>query len=105
MYINDLCALTFNTDGSIAFGDDAALLFSKNNCDEVFNAAPIGLNTVYDWLQLNVLTLNICKAKYVVLAQNLTVSLLVPCLLLLIHVPIKPCARVLFLKGLRMLNT
>lgn len=70
VYINDLCQLPLLKGKIITFADDTALFFSGGSWDEVFDTAQLGVNTVSEWLQNNLLTLNVSKTKYVTFAHR-----------------------------------
>lgn len=65
VYINNLCQLQLNNGKVITFADDTALVFSGQNWEEVFDSAQAGFNKVNQWLQHNLLTLNISKTNYI----------------------------------------
>ena len=64
-YINDLCQLDLINAKIITFADDTALLFSGETWGEVFSYAQSGFNIVTEWLNENILTLNVDKTKYI----------------------------------------
>lgn len=65
LYINDLTNLILPQGEIISFADDTALFFSADNWNEVFDAAQFGFDSVRNWLNDNVLTLNTSKTKYI----------------------------------------
>lgn len=70
VYINDLCQLSLCKGKIITFADDTALFFSGDSWEEVFGAAQQGVNTVSNWLQQNLLTLNVTKTKFITFAHR-----------------------------------
>ncbi|CAH2094200.1 unnamed protein product [Euphydryas editha] len=64
-YINDLCQLVLPNAKIITYADDTALLFSGKSWTEVFSNAQTGFDTVMNWLNENILTLNVAKTKYI----------------------------------------
>lgn len=67
-YINELCELKLIGGKIYTFADDTALFFSGSTWEEVFLNAQMGLDKVCKWLNLNVLTLNVTKTKYMAFA-------------------------------------
>lgn len=65
IYINDLCSLNIKQGKIISYADDTALIFTAKTNSELYEYAQIGLNTVSNWLQSNLLTLNTDKTKYI----------------------------------------
>jgi hypothetical protein len=65
VYINDLCNLELNGGRILSYADDTALLFSAKSEKEVYELAQRGFNTVNNWLQKHLLTLNANKTKYI----------------------------------------
>ncbi|CAB3236263.1 unnamed protein product [Arctia plantaginis] len=65
VYINELTSLRLSKGIIISFADDTALSFSANTWNEVFVAAQAGFGAVGDWLDRNILTLNVDKTKYI----------------------------------------
>lgn len=63
-YINDLCELKLEQGKIITFADDTALLFNGKNWEDVYKFAQLGFNKVATWLNLNFLSLNVEKTKY-----------------------------------------
>lgn len=64
VYINELTKLELAGGRIVSFADDTALCFSSNTWDEVFVLAQGGFDVVSQWLNLNILTLNADKTKY-----------------------------------------
>lgn len=63
IYINDLCQLSLPNCHLLAFADDTALIFHGESWAITKKSAEIGLRSVSDWLNRNLLTLNINKTK------------------------------------------
>ena len=60
IYINNLCNLNIKAQ-IITYADDTVILFNGNSWNEAYATANQGMKTVYEWLNLNLLTLNISK--------------------------------------------
>ena len=65
IYINDLCNLKLENGKVISYADDTALVFSGDSRKEAYEYAQKGFNTVNNWFQANLLTLNTSKTKLV----------------------------------------
>lgn len=65
IYINDLCNLDIKQGKLISYADDTALIFTAKTSNELYEYAQQGFNTVTNWLQNNLLTLNADKTKYI----------------------------------------
>ena len=64
IFVNDLP--THLTCKSVLYADDTALMFSSNDSNELAVNLNSNLKKVNDWLQMNELSLNISKTKYMV---------------------------------------
>lgn len=64
VYINDLCLLEAASAQIFTFADDTAILFTGRSWEDVKSKTEVGLLTVSQWLQNNLLTLNTSKTKY-----------------------------------------
>lgn len=64
IYINDLCNLQLQNAHIVTFADDTVLLFTGHSWAETNLNANAGFNMVSNWLDLNLLTLNVSKTKY-----------------------------------------
>lgn len=64
IYINDLLNLSSFPGKILSYADDTALLFSSKTWDETFKLAQQGFVNVQRWLNMNSLTLNRDKTKY-----------------------------------------
>ena len=63
IYINDLCNI--NVGGKIiSYADDTALIFTGENFEEARIKSEKGLKFVYEWLNNNLLTLNLNKTVF-----------------------------------------
>jgi hypothetical protein len=63
LYINELCSL--EVGGKImVFADDTTLLFTAETWEEAHCKAELGLRRVKEWLDSNLLTLNVKKTLY-----------------------------------------
>jgi hypothetical protein len=65
IYIDGLCRLQLHNTDIVTFADDTVLVFHGVSWDEVKNCTESGLARVMDWLNSNILTLNLNKTKYV----------------------------------------
>lgn len=64
IYINEICNLKLQNGQIITYADDTAILFHGNTWSEVATLTNGGLRTVLEYLNLNLLTLNVEKTKY-----------------------------------------
>ena len=64
VYINDLCNLQI-CGKLISYADDTALIFSGKSFKDAKINAEKGLRTVYEWLNNNMLTLNLDKTVFI----------------------------------------
>lgn len=64
IYINDICNLPIKGK-IIIYADDTAIVFRGRTWNETINMAVNDLRTIYKWLQLNLLTLNLSKTVYI----------------------------------------
>lgn len=65
IYINDLCQLPLSNANIFTYADDTALVFQEKTWNEVFTSAENGLQKVIHWLNVNLLTLNVSKTKFI----------------------------------------
>lgn len=65
IYINDLCQLPLYNANIFTYADDTALIFRAGTWEQVFSSAEQGLKKVIQWLNLNLLTLNVSKTKFI----------------------------------------
>lgn len=63
IYMNDLCCLSLESGTIFSYADDTALVFASDNWEEAYRLAQKGFDTVNEWLNNNLLTLNISKTK------------------------------------------
>lgn len=70
IYINGLCDMELINGSIFTYADDTALIFKGSNWEEARHYAERGLRTVMNWLNKNVLTLNISKTKFITFAIN-----------------------------------
>lgn len=71
LYINNFCNLEIQGK-IVSFADDTVLLFEDNNWPAVFKKAQRNIYFVKKWLDINTLTLNTKKTKYVTSSINTT---------------------------------
>ena len=62
LYINDLPNIS-DTFKSVLFADDTTLIFSNTSILELKNNIQFNINKLYDWLNVNKLSLNISKTN------------------------------------------
>lgn len=65
VYINDLCNLNIKYGKIVSYADDTALIITAKTDSELYKNAQLDFNTVTNWLQTNLLTLNADKTKYI----------------------------------------
>lgn len=65
IFINDLCCFNPNHGRIFTFADDTALLFEGDTWEQARSYAEQGLRDVISWLQINLLTLNFNKSKFI----------------------------------------
>lgn len=65
LYVNGLCSLNLDNAQLFAYADDTAIIFHGNSWKEAYSAADAGMLKVANWLQYNLLTLNVKKTKIV----------------------------------------
>lgn len=70
IYINDLCKMTLKNSKILTFADDTVLLFEGKTWDDVKRTCEENFNKVLQWLDNNILTLNMSKTKYVTFSIN-----------------------------------
>lgn len=70
IYINDLCNLNLKHGKIVSYADDTVLLFTAKTTSEVYEYAQTGFNSVTNWLQINLLTLNADKTKFIHFAMR-----------------------------------
>lgn len=72
IYMNDLLKINVNGD-IISYADDTVLLFAEDTWEHVKSKSEIGLYKIKCWLDMNLLSLNFQKTKFVTFS-NSTVS-------------------------------
>lgn len=65
IYINSLCTKELQNARIITFADDTVLLFSGKSWSEAQSMAEEGISKVAQWLDSNLLTLNLEKTKFI----------------------------------------
>lgn len=65
IYINELCNLKLRNGHIITFADDTVLLFTGKNWIETNLNANEGFQIITNWLDNNLLTLNVSKTKFI----------------------------------------
>lgn len=70
IYVNDLCNLTINQCRIFSYADDTALLVQASSWSEARIHAEASMRIVMQWLDNNLLTLNIDKTKFATFAIN-----------------------------------
>lgn len=64
-YMNDITSLEIANAEIVCYADDTAIIFHGNNWESAQRNAEIGMATVSNWLNNNLLTLNTSKTKFV----------------------------------------
>lgn len=65
LYINDLCNIDIPDGKVITFADDTVILIQQSTWAQVKSSAEQGFRRVTEWLDCNLLTLNLDKTKYI----------------------------------------
>lgn len=65
IYINNLCNIFIPDSKVITFADDTVILFQDATWSDVKSSAEQGLRVIMNWLDRNLLTLNVTKTKYI----------------------------------------
>ena len=64
IYINNIFKLNINFK-IITYADDTAIIIEESNWDRVFKLANTTMKVIYEWLNNNLLTINVHKTVYV----------------------------------------
>lgn len=64
IYINNLCDIKLHNASIFTFADDTAVVFRGESWEEVFDTAEKGMQVIMNWLNSNLLTINLTKTKY-----------------------------------------
>ena len=70
IYINELSSIPLCKGEAILFADDTALVFRERSWQGVFENCQMGLKRVKDWLDCNLLSLNVEKTKYMTFSKT-----------------------------------
>lgn len=70
IYINGLCNLKLANATTISFADDTAILIRGKDWSEAQSVAESNLSLVVEWLDTNLLSLNVQKTKYLCFSIN-----------------------------------
>ncbi|KAJ8707861.1 hypothetical protein PYW07_011538 [Mythimna separata] len=65
IYVNSLCSLTLCKAKIFAYADDTAIVFYDRTWELVYKAAESGVSQIAQWLNYNLLTLNVDKTKVI----------------------------------------
>lgn len=65
IYVNNLCNIELPGSKVITFADDTVILFQQKTWSDVKSSAEIGLKKIIEWLDCNLLTLNLNKTKFI----------------------------------------
>lgn len=65
IYINELCNLKLPNACIVTYADDTVILFNGDSWSETILYTNAGFKIVTDWLDWNLLTLNLSKTKYI----------------------------------------
>lgn len=60
-----MCSLHIENSQIFCYADDTAIVFYGNSWEEVHNSAEKGLRQIAQWLNLNLLTLNVTKSNFI----------------------------------------
>lgn len=69
LYVNDLCSLTEEAK-LIMYADDTAIIVAKPTWEETFATANSIINLIYNWINCNLLSLNLNKTAYLTFSNN-----------------------------------
>lgn len=64
VYLNDLCNTKLPNAKITSFADDTAIIFSGSSWEDARTTAESGMRLIINWLNNNLLTLNLSKTKY-----------------------------------------
>lgn len=64
IYVNDLCRMSIPACKIYAYADDTAILVDGHSWEDVKKKAEFALSSIMNWLDLNLLTLNLNKTYY-----------------------------------------
>lgn len=65
IYINDLCTMSLKNSQIFTYADDTAIVVYGSTWSEVKVTAENSLKCIVNWLQLNLLTLNVSKTNFI----------------------------------------
>lgn len=65
IYMNDIFSASASRADLVCYADDTAALFYGNTWNDVLRSAEAGMNVLKQWLDNNLLTLNLKKTKYI----------------------------------------
>lgn len=65
MYIDDVLRLNILNADLICYADDTVVLYNGKNWSDTFRAAEIGMRHINNWLNANLLTLNLKKTHFI----------------------------------------
>jgi hypothetical protein len=72
VYINDVLDLQIDNADTVCYADDTAVIFQGTCWEDVYKTAEKGMGSITNWLSKNLLTLNLCKTKYIAFHKTIT---------------------------------
>jgi hypothetical protein len=69
IYINDLCRININ-GRLVSYADDTALIFTGITLESVIHTAETDIKKIYEWLDNNLLTLNLSKTIFMTFSNS-----------------------------------
>lgn len=83
VYMNDILNINIPNADLICYADDTVVLFHGKDWEDAYRKAEAGMTRILKWLDMNLLTLNVKKTKYI--AFRKTVATNIPTRILKIH--------------------
>lgn len=72
LYVNDILNISLTSAEIIAYADDTVVIFHGKNWDQVYSIAEVGLLTIANALDRNLLTLNVKKTKIITFYKTMS---------------------------------
>ena len=73
--MDDILRIAIPNADLICYADDTVILFQGSNWEDVYKTAEEGLMRIAKWLDMNLLTLNINKTKYIAFRKTLSTKI------------------------------